>query len=234
MAIQNLRAALFDLDGTLIDSEHLWQEVEIEVFGALGVPLTVELARETTGMSVSATTRAWRERYPWESPSCAAVEAMLIEAVAKQIRARGVALPGSRSAVLAARAAGLSVALATNSPPAIMDAALARLSLDEAFDVKRCLDGRRAPKPAPDIFLSAADGLGVDPAACVVFEDSLPGMAAAKAAGMSVVMVSTAAQHDRPELARADLVLESLESVTCAWFAQRSGEVTGAADTRER
>ena len=85
---------LFDLDGLLVDSEPLWHEAEIRVLGGLGVPLTVEMCRETKGRYVSEAVRHWHDRYPWDSPGIDVVVGRILDILDELIATRLEQKPG--------------------------------------------------------------------------------------------------------------------------------------------
>ena len=195
-----LEAAIFDMDGLLIDSEPLWQQAEKRVFG-------------TIGLRVDEVALYWFDRHPWEGPSPREVAGQILNAVVALVREEGEAKPGATSSIEAARRAGLKLALATSSGSRLIEAVLDRLELRDAFEVHRSAEDEPYGKPHPAVFLSAADALGADPRRCVAFEDSLRGVIAAKAAQMLCVAVPETSLEDRTPFAIADLVLESLEEV---------------------
>jgi len=86
-----IRAAIFDLDGLLIDSEPLWRAVEVEVFRGVGVPLTEEMCRQTTGLRVDAVVEWWHARHPWRAPAPAAVAARIVDRMVEAILAHPAA-----------------------------------------------------------------------------------------------------------------------------------------------
>jgi sugar-phosphatase len=114
----------------------------------------------------------------------------------------------------AARRSGRRLALASSSPRAIIDAALARLGLDRAFDVVRSAEHEPFGKPHPGLLLSTATELGVSPLDCVVLEDSLTGVIAAKAARMACVAVPFDHPEHDPRFVVADAIVGTLEAVT--------------------
>jgi mannitol-1-/sugar-/sorbitol-6-/2-deoxyglucose-6-phosphatase len=214
----NLEAALFDLDGLLVDSEPLWHEAEIRVLRTHGVPLTVEMCRETKGRYVSEAVRHWHDRYPWEMPDIDVVVADILDTLEELIMKRLELKPGAEHAVVACRRRGLRLAVASSAPLRIISSVLARFGLEEMFERVCSAEHEAAGKPDPAVFLTAARLLGVDPERCVVFEDSLAGVRAAKTAGMICVAVpetrlaseaSTAPDH-RSAFVSADVVLTSL------------------------
>jgi mannitol-1-/sugar-/sorbitol-6-/2-deoxyglucose-6-phosphatase len=211
-----LAAAIFDMDGLLIDSEPLWREAEIEIFGRLGVPLTTELCLETRGMVVGEMTRHWYERYRWEGPPPDTVAAEIIEAMASLLATDVPLKPGARRALASCRDEGLALAVASSSPRRLIDVVVDRSALAGWFAVLHSAQEEPAGKPDPAVFLTTAAMLGVEPGRCVVFEDSPAGVAAAVAAGMTCVAVPedgppTGAGDD--DFAWADVVIGTLEDV---------------------
>lgn len=211
-------AAIFDMDGLLIDSEPLWQQAEIEFLTPLGVPLTHEMCTRTVGLRVREAIQYWQVRYPWHGPELEAVVEQIVARVIGLIQEQGEAMPGAPAAVAACHKAGVPLALATSSRYDLADVTLTKLGLKDAFAHIICADENGPGKPHPDVFLRAAAALGLDPQRCVVFEDSLNGVIAAKAARMSVVAVPGAQWADDPRFVLADYRLSSLTEATPAWL----------------
>lgn len=200
-----MRAAIFDMDGLLIDSEPLWREAEIEVFASVGLALSDEECRDTTGLRIDEVVALRHAQSPWSEPELGVVIERITDALIARVRARGEPLPGAREAIATCRSAGLALALASSSSRRIIDATLEHLGLE--FPVIASAQDERYGKPHPAVFLRAAERLGVEPTECLVFEDSLHGVIAAKAARMTVIAVP---EHPDPRFAIADRVLESL------------------------
>jgi mannitol-1-/sugar-/sorbitol-6-/2-deoxyglucose-6-phosphatase len=208
------RAVIFDMDGVLIDSEPLWRAAEIEVFGALGVPLTETMCLETMGLRLDEVVDHWYRRHPWPDLDVAAVASAVVARIAALIEAGGEPLPGVADALDACRASGFRTALASSSPMALIEAVVRRFGLEGSFEVVRTADDERHGKPHPAIYLSTAEGLGVPPPACVAIEDSVNGIVAAKAARMACVAVPAPEHRGDRRLGIADVVVESLHAVT--------------------
>lgn len=182
-------AAVFDLDGLLVDSEPLWHEAELRVFNAVGVPITAADVLVTKGRFVGEVADYWYRRRPWTGPTPDEVAAAIVEAVAELFDAGLHLRPGARAALAVCRRHGLRLAVASSSPVRLIDAALRHHGLDRVFEVVHSAEDEGAGKPDPAVFLATAARLGVDPARCVVLEDSPAGVAAAKSAGMACVAV---------------------------------------------
>jgi sugar-phosphatase len=205
---------IFDMDGVLIDSEPLWREAELEVFGSLGVPLTETMCLETMGLRLDEVVGHWYRRHPWPDLDVPAVASAVVARIADLIEAGGAPLPGVAEAVGACRASGFRTALASSSPMALIEAVVHRFGLEGSFDVVRTADDERHGKPHPAIYLSTADRLGVPPAACVAVEDSVNGIVAAKAARMACIAVPAPELRGDRRLGIADVVVDSLHAVT--------------------
>ncbi len=180
-----LRLVIFDCDGVLVDSEPVANRVVAGSLTDLGWPMTAE---ESQRLFLGQSLRAMR-------PTVAArlgdaVASRWAEQVAERVTAamleEAIAVPGAHQAVTAVEELGLPWRVASNSSRAELAAKLGRIGLDATGRVHSFEDVAQG-KPAPDLFLAAAAAQGVAPGCCLVVEDSLVGIAAARAAGMDVV-----------------------------------------------
>jgi len=185
-------AAIFDMDGLLVDSEPIWHEVEIDVFGRLGVPMTVERCLETKGMFLGDAVDHWYARYRWTGSSPQEVADEIEQSVAVRLERAVELKAGAARALDFCARRGARLALASSSPRRLIDAVVHRFALAGRFDVVHSAEDETAGKPDPAIFLTTAGLLALDPGRCVVFEDSAAGVLAAKAAGMACVAVPEA------------------------------------------
>ena len=94
-ATVTIDAAIFDMDGLLVDSEPIWHDVEIDIFGRHGVPLTVQRCLETKGMFLGDAVEHWYARYPWSGASRHDVAAEILEAMARRLEAAVELKPGA-------------------------------------------------------------------------------------------------------------------------------------------
>jgi sugar-phosphatase len=206
-----LKAAIFDMDGLLLDSEPLWKEAEVAVFKSVGVPLTEELCRETVGVRLDGVVRHWYRKYPWQHESLESVEGRVLAAVSRLIEERGTLMPGVCETIETLRAADYTLAVASSSPMQLMRTALEKLEIIDYFSVLHSAEFEEKGKPDPAVYRSAIAQLGVDPPDCVAFEDSVIGVRAAKGAGARVIAVPDPADISNPGFAAADRVLPSLK-----------------------
>ena len=203
------RAAIFDMDGLLVDSEPLWHVAELEILGDLGVPLDRTGTRQTKGMFVAEVVDHWHEQFPWSAPARPEVVDQILDRVGELTIERGKILPGALDVVSAMAERG-PVALASSTPRRLIDVVLSHIGLSDAFAAICSAEDEDWGKPHPAVFLSAAAAVGVIPQRCVVFEDSPAGVLAAKAGRMVCVAVPEASERDVPARGIADIVLHSL------------------------
>jgi beta-phosphoglucomutase-like phosphatase (HAD superfamily) len=206
-----LEASIFDMDGLLVDSEPLWHEAEIEILGALGVPIEASHCRLTKGMFVDEVTAYWFERYPWSGPTPAAVAVEVVDRVMELVRHKGELKPGVDKALDLCAQHRLRLAVASSSQHRLIDLVLGHFALRDLFEVVHSAEDEPYGKPHPGVFITAAARLGTRPERCVVWEDAPAGVLAAKAARMAVVAVPEPAERDNASIALADAVLHSLE-----------------------
>jgi HAD superfamily hydrolase (TIGR01509 family) len=183
------RAAIFDMDGLLIDSEPHWKRAEREVFGAEGVEIDDANAALTATMTTRQVAEHWYRIRPWREKSVEDMEAAVVARVADLIRAGSSPMPGVRETLALCAQLGWRVGLASNSPAVLCQLVLHELGIDGCFQAVVSADYVKQGKPDPEIYLLAARILGVPPGQCLVFEDSPTGVRAARAAGMGVVAV---------------------------------------------
>ena len=205
-----MRAAIFDMDGLLIDSEPLWQEAEVAVFRQLGVPLTRDMCRQTIGIRVDGVVRHWHERFPWQGPSLADVESRIVAAVEQLIGERGALMPGVRDAIDLLRGEDYVLAVASSSPLGLIRAALEQLRVLDEFAVVHSAEDEAEGKPHPAVYATTMARLAVDPGKCIAFEDSVAGIRSAKSAGAWVIAVPDTVDRSNPDVGLADVVLDSM------------------------
>ncbi|MEU0250193.1 HAD family phosphatase [Streptomyces sp. NPDC006235] len=201
-------SVIFDLDGTLVDSEPNYYEASRQTLADYGVTDFGWTDHERyVGISTRETVADWIGRYGLP----ASVEELFtaknrryLELASRSTRA----YPEMRTFVELLAAEGVPMAVASGSSPEAIEAVLAGTGLDAHLRTVVSVDEVAHGKPAPDVFLEAARRLGADPAACVVLEDAAPGAAAAHAAGMRCIAIPyVPAQADAPEFATAGLLL---------------------------
>jgi HAD superfamily hydrolase (TIGR01509 family) len=205
-----LQAVLWDMDGTLVDTEPVWARVQIDLLPSLGATWTVEDAMRLVGSDLADAVQVWMGALPEGVISAEELADRMFGEVVRSLKEDVVLRPGALELLQALRAAGVPCALVSASYRVMIDAVLSHLGPD-LFDVVVAGDEVRNGKPHPEPYLTAAQELDVDPADCVVIEDSPGGTASGTAAGAFVVAVPQWVTI--PEAPRR-LVLESLAGVT--------------------
>lgn len=182
------RGLIFDFDGLIIDTEGLYATTLLEVLAARGVATDLAAIGHLFGSTGPESEAAWAAASAgWGADLGGEGLDELVRRAAGDGFDELPLLPGVVELLDAAEAAGWRTALATGKARWRLDEHLARLGIAERFSVVVTAEEVENGKPAPDIFLEAARRLGVEPSACVVLEDSLPGCQAASAAGMVAV-----------------------------------------------
>jgi beta-phosphoglucomutase-like phosphatase (HAD superfamily) len=197
------------MDGVLADSEPVYYQAVNLVLGPTGKQITTEQQRALMGHSIQDT---WhylaRELDLGDSiePYVAAYDRELRRLLADVHEP----LPGVLELVDVLKSRGVPIAVASSSLPSWVEALLGGLGLSDSFDALVSASMVEQPKPAPDVYLLAAERLGIPPQRCIALEDTPTGLASARAAGMLAVQVN-AASTAFPPLPEADLVLATLK-----------------------
>lgn len=208
-----INAVVFDLDGVLIDSEPVWEEVRRQVVADYGGRWPPDAQRRLMGMS----TQEWA-RYLSDDLGVGLPPDRVAGQVIAQMAARYSAhlplMPGAVAAVkrLAAR---WPLGLASSAPASLIESVLVTAGLREEFAIVMSTEQVASGKPAPDIYLAVTARLGVPPGECAAVEDSTNGLRSAAAAGLAVIAVPHPKYPPDPAaLAQAKLVLTDLTGLT--------------------
>lgn len=190
-----LQAVLFDMDGTLVETEQCWGEAMFTLARRLGGRMSDEARERTVGTTVRTSMGIlYADLGIRRSDEDLRADARWVEDEAARLMADGVTWrPGARELIAAVRDAGLATALVTTTPRRVADLVLARIGEIApgipSFDITVCGDEVPARKPDPAPYRQAMAALGVDAAQCVVVEDSQAGVSAGLAAGAAVLAV---------------------------------------------
>jgi HAD superfamily hydrolase (TIGR01509 family) len=208
-----IAAVVFDLDGVLLDSEAAWVEVKREFTEENGGRWKQSAELDMLGMSST----EW-SRYMHDELGVPVAPEQISSEVAgrlvEQYRQRLPLLPGAVEAVRSL-ARHWPLALATSSNRNVIDLVVDQADIADAFAATVSSEEVARGKPAPDVYLDAAQQLEVDPGACVAIEDSSNGIRSADAAGMAVIAIPNRDFPPEPDaLALAAVVLDSLEQLT--------------------
>lgn len=189
----NFRGAIFDQDGLLFDTEVVFERCWISEGRKLGLEVTKEFVNKMSGCGRKELTMIVAETYPTINAEDY-VERVHRAAAEAQLAMTPVNKPGAREILKFCRENGIKIALASSSMRHCVDHNLAAAGFKEFFDA--IVTGRdvKNGKPAPDIFLLAAEKIGIPISECAVFEDSFNGIRAAHAAGAKAIMIPDRAQ----------------------------------------
>ena len=210
MSNHKLEAVLWDLDGVIADTGIYHYQAWVDVFGKLGKTFTEEhfmrhfgqrhdtiihsVLGEVSQEDFDAITEEKQENYR--------------QRVARNIQP----MPGAIELIKSLGKNGIKTAIASSAPPENVDIIIKGLGIEDCFDAYARGTEVAEGKPSPLVFLLAAEKLEVDPHDCVVIEDAIAGVAAAKSAGMKCVAVTNS--HPKDKLKQADLVVDTLEDIS--------------------
>ncbi len=202
-------AVVFDLDGVIVDTEQVWDEVREQLVADWGGRYSAESQRAMMGMSSG----EW-SRYMHESVGLTQTPAEInAEVVVRMLERYRTKLPLIDGAVDTVRnlSRSLPLAVASSSNRPLIDAVLARAGIADCFVTTVSSEEVARGKPSPDVYLEAANRLGVAPSACVAIEDSANGIRAAAAAGMHVIAYPNA--HYPPDAEALELAHSVISSL---------------------
>jgi sugar-phosphatase len=211
------------MDGLLVDSEPHWRAMEREVFATIGLYLTDDECKLTTGLPIPDVIAYWYARAPWtEEAANGRSHADLGEAITAGVHERiahyAEPMPGALETLNFFVSRGIPTAIASASPMSLIEVVVKRLGIYNSLTLWHSATLEARNKPAPDVYLGTARRLGVEPANCLAFEDSFNGLRSASAAGMRTVAVPADFERNDVKFAIADLVIDSLTDFSAATF----------------
>lgn len=205
-----VRAVIFDMDGVLIDSEALWRQALVEVFAGAGIPYTEMDAIRTQGMRTVDIVEKVLAEYPAAVRTAEELDEAIGERVSELVLATGRVMDGIGHVLDFVERNGLPLGLATSTPRKVALRFIERIGIGKRLDVICTGDEVRYGKPHPEIYILCADRLGVAPEDCLVFEDSVNGVLAAKAARCRCIAVPDPDLFDDRRYGIADYKIRSL------------------------
>lgn len=198
------------MDGILIDSEPLWRKTEMKSLSTVGVSLTEDMCRQTMGLRIDEVVKYWFHRFPWKDTSKKQVEELMLENIIQLTKKEGEPKEGVIESLEFAKQQNLKIALASSSSMVLIDTVLNKLQIKDYFEVIHSAEFEDYGKPHPGVYMTTANKLGLEPHACVVIEDSINGIIAAKAAKMRCIAIPDKEFMEDKRLGIADIVISSL------------------------
>jgi HAD superfamily hydrolase (TIGR01509 family) len=211
--VNGIEAVVFDLDGVIIDTEEVWEEVRRGYVAEYGREFLPDTQDRMMGMS----TGEWSAHLAEDVGVPRTPEQVAAEVLDRMAARYRDALPLIEGSVETVRRLGarFTLGLASSSARVLIDQVLATAGLTDAFEVTLSTEEVPRGKPAPDVYLSAVEKLGLTPAVCAAIEDSSNGLRSAAAAGLAVIAVPHGVYPPAADaLAGASLVVESLSELT--------------------
>jgi sugar-phosphatase len=206
-----IKAAIFDMDGLLIDSEPIWTDAARKVMQKVNFTISDALKNQTTGLSIKLFLDYCHKIQPWNTPSFDELEELILEMAHKNILAHAEAMPGAIELVKNLKKQGLKLAVASASHMDLIEGVLKRLDIIDYFDTWHSGELEEFTKPHPAVYLTTAAKLGLKPEECIAFEDSHAGLRSAHAAGMITISVPAMDVFDDAKFDLAHYKISSLE-----------------------
>ncbi len=185
---KHIKAVIFDMDGTLIDSMWLWKAIDVDYLGKHGIKLPDDLQKSIEGMSFSETAAYFKKRFQI-ADDVETIKAEWNSMADEYYRHRVPMKEKAYEFLLALKDRGIKLGIGTSNSKELVKVIMDKYEIEELFDSIRTSCEVDKGKPHPDIYLKVAEDLGVEPSACMVFEDVPNGLIAANNAGMQSVAV---------------------------------------------
>lgn len=196
--LEGIKAVIFDLDGTLVDSMGIWKGLDVEYLARFGIALPHSLQSEIEGMCFTETAEYFKNKFKLPD----SIETMkrdwnqmAYEKYAKEIPLK----PGVLEFLKLLKEKDIKMGIATSNSRELVEAVSHRFSLSDYISCILTGCDVKKGKPAPDVYLTVAERLGIAPKECLVFEDIVAGIQAGKNAGMKVCAVEDAYSADCKE-----------------------------------
>ncbi len=205
-----ISAVIYDMDGLIVDSEPWWRVAETNVFGRLSVAPKKEEFESMMGWQIREVIQNWYDEHPWNNFSIEKTQNEIIDEVEKLVTENSFLLPGVVESLAFFKNKNIAIALASSSPLKLITNLMTHFGLANNFQFMISAEYEKRGKPHPDVFLTTAKKLNVNPENCLVLEDSYNGVIAAKSAGMKCIAVPCKEHFSQSRFDIADLKISSL------------------------
>lgn len=198
-----IKAFIFDLDGTLVDSMWIWKQIDMDYLEKIGHTLPDDLSKTIEGMSFTETAKYFIDRFEIDAPLEKVKEEWI--GMAEAYYEKHIPLKeGAFQLLKFASDQGIKLGIGTSNSRYLLETVLNAHGISDCFQALCTSCDVLKGKPEPDVFLKVAEDLGVSPSECVVFEDTHAGVLAGKRAGMKVIAVHDALSEPYQEAIRSD------------------------------
>ncbi|ACA30799.1 hexitol phosphatase HxpB [Histophilus somni] len=196
-----INSVIFDMDGVMIDSEPQWAKAQIAVLAEFGIAITEkECEKFTRGKRIDELSETWIKKFNLSVSNQKLSEAIL-ENGCNAIAQTGIALKGLYELLAFLKSNHIKLAVATSSPPVVIKTIFDRLKLWDYFPIQCSAMDEEYGKPHPAVYLRAVKKLGIEKQECIVIEDSITGLIAAKAANLTTFLVNSNYENEKFSIA---------------------------------
>lgn len=214
-----INTVIYDMDGLLLDTEPLWGTCMLQAAEKYNIPITASRFKETTGLRIYEVLDYWALHFPWDGPAPHDIAQEIVWDIIAQSKAHASVMDGVIDSLQMLQSNGFKLGMASSSPAIMIDALLHHFDLAKYFNVITSADVVALGKPHPAVFLHCANKLEAKPNECLVLEDSINGIIAAKAARMKVIAVPDKAHRQLPQFSIANAMLHSLKELNIDFIA---------------
>lgn len=201
--LEEIKGVIFDMDGTLIDSMWVWEEVDVDYVKRYQLVEPEGFYEVIEGMSFTDVAKYYKKTFPQIRDSVEQIKADWMEMGYRLYRDEVELKSGVKEFLEELKKRGIKIGIATSNDRDMTEMVLEARGILQEFDAICTSDEVKIGKPAPDVYLKAAEDLGVDPKDCLIFEDVPAGLMAGKSAGMKTCAVADKFSEDQIEKKRA-------------------------------
>jgi len=212
-----MKAVIFDMDGVIIDSEPMHTKVVLDVLSSYQVHLTPAELDRFAGMTMHSVNSALKAEYDIQAPLEEIIACEIKGMIRHTLEDPQQPIDGIREILNYLEKNRIPAAVASSSPKELVQVVVSRLELDDYFKFLLSGENVTQSKPHPEIYLQAAALLNIDPADCLVIEDSKNGTIAAKEAGMTCIGFQNL-NSGLQDLSRADIIVDTLTAIDLSQF----------------